>query len=182
MSSMGLDPVWTDPLEGMEMVPLRTHIPEWLVLAPQTRRDMAWVLHHIAKTGFIEAQHCGSDMFDDRPDIPEWPTAEQFAAAERTAEWLRTQRGASAVHASHASRLALLSPGRRERESVPTTRPSSAGSVTTRMVDGRGDVEPEGEWHISFGDEEALVCWRCGEVWMRQLERGRKPHLCPDCR
>lgn len=34
-----------------------------------------------------------------------------------------------------------------------------------------------------LGDgQEALDCEACGEVWVREVKRGRKPKTCPECR
>lgn len=54
------------------------------------------------------------------------------------------------------------------------------------------DLQREGDIaklsdHGEFGDhevpdgKEALECGECGDVWVREMKRGRKPRTCPEC-
>jgi hypothetical protein len=171
-----------DPLPGMDSTPLRADVPDWLTLAPQEAWDRAYILHRVYKTGLIEAQHVGSDSDLDRPYVPDWPTAEQFAeAARKEAEW------ASHVRASSARPTGRSEPGPRRKLPTPVTKSSSSGfggrsaSKNSSPFDTKGDRRPEGDWHLTDGEDDVLVCWRCREVWTRAVAKGPKPHRCPSC-
>jgi hypothetical protein len=166
--------VWTDPLEGMEALSAYAHVPEWLTRAHQQRYDQWWVFHKIAKGETLWAQHVGSDDHLDRPDVPDWPTPRQIeAAAEREDEWRKLTRiRAEAGEGTHvpvtpARPDAGLSPGRTVK-SRHVPRISTFAGISVPC------------WTV--GNEEILQCLHCSETWIRKVERGRKPKLCPDCR
>lgn len=61
--------------------------------------------------------------------------------------------------------------------------------TTFRTLEREGDIaaitEPDepfenGE-HADLEGQEVLECSSCGEVWLRETARGRKPGTCPDC-
>jgi hypothetical protein len=172
-----MDVVWTDPLEGMEHVPLRQHIPDHLYAGRQTRRDQAFVLHRIAKTGYIWASHAGAEERPDNDDIPWWPSAQQIeAAARKEVEWERIAR-----------KSGVPTSGRRTTH-APVDPASNGGGSThgskARRTDDRPTPPFDGSWddsYLTVGDEQLLQCRTCGVLWIRRLRRGRRPTQCPDC-